>query len=154
MPLIWTLTHSVGLFVSPVMSRSVGCPMNMGATALESLSSLQRRLQSAEEQSEELVRGLNILGVSADHLLLNSSASSSLKHPVSPVNIHQGLGADGEGLLWRLCETLVSRVCRLESLLHALKLATFRLETDKELNPSHSGQCSFLKMSFVVCVLL
>ncbi|XP_056613095.1 coiled-coil domain-containing protein 150 isoform X2 [Triplophysa dalaica] len=121
------------------MSRSVGCPLNMGATALESLSSLQRRLQSAEEQSEELARGLNILGVSADHLLLNSSASSSLKHPVSPVNIHQGLGADGEGLLWRLCETLVSRVCRLESLLQALKLATFRLETDRELNPSHSA---------------
>ncbi|XP_057207335.1 coiled-coil domain-containing protein 150 [Triplophysa rosa] len=122
------------------MSRSVVCPLNMGATALESLSSLQRRLQSAEEQSEELVKGLNVLGVSAGHLLLNSSARSSLKHPVSPVNTHQVLGADGEGLLWRLCETLVSRVCRLESLLHALKLATFRLETDRELNPSHTAR--------------
>lgn len=124
------------------MSRSGLCPLNMGATALESLSSLQRRLQSAEEQSEELVRGLSVLGLSADHLL-NSSAGGITKHPVSPVNIRRALDADGEGLLRRLCETLVSRVCRLESLLHALKLATFRLETDRELSPSHTGQCCF-----------
>ncbi|XP_055053287.2 coiled-coil domain-containing protein 150 isoform X2 [Misgurnus anguillicaudatus] len=124
------------------MSRSVIGAQNVGSTAPESLFSLQRRLQAAEQQSEELVKGLGFLGVSADHLPLNTSAESFSKHPDSPVNIHRPLGAGGDGLLCRRCgcETLVSRVCRLESLLHALKLATFRLETDRELNPSHTAR--------------
>lgn len=135
------------------MSRSVICPLNVGTMAPESLSNLQSRLQAAEKQSEELVKGLGFLGVSADHLTLNTSAESSSKHPDSPVNIHRPLGAGGDGLLWRRCEceTLVSRVCRLESLLHTLKLTIFRLETDRELNPSHTGQCSSPKQFVCVC---
>ncbi|XP_059369894.1 coiled-coil domain-containing protein 150 isoform X2 [Carassius carassius] len=116
------------------MSRSVICH---GATAPESLSVLQQRLQTAEQQTEELVRSLGSVGASADLLLVNSSDGSSSKRPISPVNIHRALSAAGEGLLWRQCETLVARVCRLESVLHALKLTTFRLETDRQLNPSN-----------------
>ncbi|XP_067307711.1 coiled-coil domain-containing protein 150 isoform X6 [Pseudorasbora parva] len=120
------------------MSRPVVCPLTVGATAPESLSVLQRRLQTAEEQTEELMRSLGSLGASADLLPVNSSnrSSSRLLRPVSPVNIHQALSAAGEGLLWTLCETLVARVCRLESVLHTLKLTIFRLEMNRELNPS------------------
>ncbi|XP_051966346.1 coiled-coil domain-containing protein 150 [Xyrauchen texanus] len=121
------------------MSRPVICPVSVGATAPESLSVLQRRLQTAEEQTEELLRGLGSLGLSADQLLMNSSDGNTSKRPVSPVNIYRALGASGERLLWRQCETLVARMCRLESLLHTLKLTTFRLETDRELNPSHTA---------------
>ncbi|XP_016355470.1 coiled-coil domain-containing protein 150-like [Sinocyclocheilus anshuiensis] len=123
-----------------LMSRSVICPLSVGATAPESLSILQRRLQTAEQQTEELVRSLGSLGASADQLLVNSSDGSSSKRPISPVNIHRALSATGEGLLWRQCETLVARVCRLESVLHALKLTTFRLETDRQLNPSNMAR--------------
>ncbi|KAK2880728.1 hypothetical protein Q8A67_017996 [Cirrhinus molitorella] len=122
------------------MSRSVICPLSVGATAPESLSILQRRLQTAEEQTEELVRSLGSLGAPADELLINSLDGSSSKRPISPVNIHRALSAAGEGLLWRQCETLVARVCRLESVLHALKLTAFRLETDRQLNPSHTAR--------------
>ncbi|XP_016364259.1 coiled-coil domain-containing protein 150-like isoform X1 [Sinocyclocheilus rhinocerous] len=122
------------------MSRSVICPLSLGATAPESLSILQRRLQTAEQQTEELVRSLGSLGASADQLLVISSDGSSSKRPISPVRIHRALSAVGEGLLWRQCETLVARVCRLESVLHALKLTTFCLETDRELNPSHTAR--------------
>ncbi|XP_016414509.1 coiled-coil domain-containing protein 150-like isoform X2 [Sinocyclocheilus rhinocerous] len=119
------------------MSRSVICPLSVGVTAPESLSVLQRRLQTAEQQTEELVRSLGSLGASADQLPVNSSDGSSSQRPISPVSIHRALSATGEGLLWRQCETLVARVCRLESVLHALKLTTFRLETDRQLNPSN-----------------
>ncbi|XP_052431499.1 coiled-coil domain-containing protein 150 isoform X1 [Carassius gibelio] len=119
------------------MSRLVICPLSAGATAPESLSVLQQRLQTAEQQTEELVRSLGSVGASADQLLVTSSDGSSSKRPISPVNIHRALSAAGEGLLWRQCETLVARVCRLESVLHTLKLTTFRLETDRQLNPSN-----------------
>ncbi|XP_073674160.1 coiled-coil domain-containing protein 150 [Garra rufa] len=122
------------------MSRSVICPLSVGATAPESLSVIQRRLQTAEQQTEELVRSLGSLGASADELLVNSSDRDSSKRPISPVNIQRALSVTGEGLLWRQCETLVARVCRLESVLHALKLTTFRLETDRQLNPSHTAR--------------
>ncbi|CAM4556038.1 unnamed protein product [Leuciscus chuanchicus] len=106
--------------------------------------SLKRRLQKAEEQTEELRRSLGSLGASADQLLVNSS-NSSKRRPVSPVNIHGPLSATGEGLLWRQSETLVARVCRLESVLHTLKLTIFRLEMNRELNPSHTARLSALQ---------
>ncbi|XP_056330290.1 coiled-coil domain-containing protein 150 [Danio aesculapii] len=118
------------------MSRSVVCPVSVSAAAPESLSVLQRRLQTAEQQTEELVRSLGSLGASADQQLLQNSVRT---RPISPVNIQQALSAAGESLLWRQCETLVARMCRLESVLHALKLKAFRLETERELNPSHSA---------------
>lgn len=41
--------------------------------------------------------------------------------------------------LWRTCETLVNRMCRLESVVQTMKLNMFRLQTEKELNPKHAG---------------
>ncbi|XP_077063826.1 coiled-coil domain-containing protein 150 isoform X2 [Siphateles boraxobius] len=126
------------------MSRPVICPLTVGATAPGSLSILQRRLQKAEEQTEELRKSLGSLGASADQLLMNSS-NSSKQRPVSPVNIHGPLSATGEGLLWSQIETLVARVCRLESVLHTLKLTIFRLEMNRELNPSHTARLTALQ---------
>ncbi|XP_035478254.2 coiled-coil domain-containing protein 150 isoform X2 [Scophthalmus maximus] len=42
-------------------------------------------------------------------------------------------------MLWRHCDSLVSRVCRMESLLQTLKLTIFRLETERELDPPHTA---------------
>ncbi len=134
----------------PISPVNIHRALSVGATAPESLSVLQRRLQTAEQQAEELVRGLGSLGASADQLLLNPSDGSPSTRPISPVNIHRALSAAGEGLLWRQCETLVARVCRLESVLHALKLSTFRLETDRQLNPNHTGQFSVVHVNLNV----
>ncbi|XP_016128418.1 coiled-coil domain-containing protein 150-like [Sinocyclocheilus grahami] len=106
------------------MSRSVICSLSVGATAPESLSVLQRRLQTAEQQTEELVRSLGSLGASADQLLVNSSDGSSSKHPISPVNIHRALSAAGECLLWR---RILNHVEVLQADCHALR-------TDRQAN--------------------
>lgn len=127
-----------------MMSRPVIRPLNIGATAPESLSLLQQRLLVAEGKTEELLRDMGTLGVSREQLQTPGSSGSGVSmHPLSPVRVHQAFGVGGEGTLWRQCEALVGRVCRLESLLHTLKLTVFRLETEKELNPSHTGKdCS------------
>lgn len=78
----------------------------------ESLSLLSQRLQVAEGQGAELVKKL---GVSCDELGVELRYSSQ-------------------------SEALVARVCRLESLLHSLRLSVFRMETARELNSSHKGK--------------
>ncbi|KAL7825402.1 hypothetical protein AOLI_G00326090 [Acnodon oligacanthus] len=123
------------------MSRPVIRPLSVGATAPESLSLLQQRLLVAEEQTEELLKDMGTLGVSREHLRTPGSPGRGVSmRPLSPVRVQQALGVGGEGTLWRQCEVLVGRVCRLESLLHTLKLTVFRLETERALNPSHTAR--------------
>lgn len=124
---------------SPVMSRPVIQPLSAGATAPEALSLLHQRLLVAEEQAESLIREMGSLGVSREQLL-EPVERDPIQRPISPVKMHHALREPGgEGLLWRQCDGLVSRVCRMESLLQTLKLTTFRLETERDLDPSHSG---------------
>lgn len=42
-------------------------------------------------------------------------------------------------ILWKNCEFLVNRMCRLESLIQSLKMNIFRLQTEKDLNPQKTG---------------
>ncbi|KAM4628410.1 coiled-coil domain-containing protein 150 [Polymixia lowei] len=117
-------------------------PLSVGATAPEaSLSLLHQRLLVAEEQTEALIRDMGSLGVSREQLLEPVENRDPIQCPLSPVKMRQVLGgeAGGEGMLWRQCDSLVSRVCRIESLLQTLKLTTFRLETERELDPSHTA---------------
>ncbi|KAL6455027.1 hypothetical protein MHYP_G00365350 [Metynnis hypsauchen] len=123
------------------MSRPVIRPLSVGATAPESLSLLQQRLLVAEEQTEELLKDMGTLGVSREQLRTPGSPGRGVSmRPLSPVRVQQALGVGGEGTLWRQCEALVGRVCRLESLLHTVKLTVFRLETERALNPSHTAR--------------
>ncbi|MCJ8739804.1 hypothetical protein PDJAM_G00051520 [Pangasius djambal] len=94
------------------MSRSVMKPRSVGASPPESLSLLHRRLLVAEGQGVELAKKL---GVSGDELGAEFTDSSR-------------------------SEALVARVCRLESLLHTLRLSAFRIETERELNSSHTAR--------------
>ncbi|NXF54383.1 CC150 protein, partial [Oceanites oceanicus] len=60
-------------------------------------------------------------------------------HPaISPVQAR--VAFVGENTLWKNCETLVNRMCRLESVVQTLKLNIFRLQTEKELNPKYAAQ--------------
>ncbi|XP_067102714.1 coiled-coil domain-containing protein 150 [Osmerus mordax] len=120
------------------MSRIVIPSLNVGASTPEALSLLHQRLLVAEEQAEALIKDMNSLGVSRERLL----EPVDVQRPVSPLKMRRILGGaeGGEGTLWRQCNSLVSRVCRVESLLQTLKLTTFRLETEREMDPSHSAR--------------
>ncbi|XP_053503307.1 coiled-coil domain-containing protein 150 isoform X1 [Ictalurus furcatus] len=94
------------------MSRSVMKPLSVGASLPESLSLLHRHLLVAEGQGAELAKKLGVSGDELGAELMDSSRS----------------------------EALVARVCRLESLLHTLRLSVFRIETARELNSSHTAR--------------
>ncbi|XP_066535587.1 coiled-coil domain-containing protein 150 isoform X2 [Hoplias malabaricus] len=127
------------------MSQPVIAPLNVGATASESLSLLQQRLLVAEEQTDRLMRDVKTLGTPGtvesqqETLRITSSPSSGVcMRPLSPVRVQQVLG--GDDMLWRHTETLVRRVCRLETVLHTIRLTIFRLETERQLQPSHTAR--------------
>ncbi|MBN3314676.1 CC150 protein, partial [Atractosteus spatula] len=118
------------------MSRAVIAPLQVGATAPEALSVLQQRLQAAEDQAEALIKDVGSLGVPREQLLAPSEPPP--RPPLSPLQARAAFGGGG-AMLWRSYEDLVSRVCRMESLLQTVKLTVFRLETDRQLNPTHSA---------------
>ncbi|XP_049922957.1 coiled-coil domain-containing protein 150 [Epinephelus moara] len=119
------------------MSRSAIPPLSVGATAPEALSLLHQRLLMAEEEAEALIRDMGTLGVSRDQILGSAQRMDATQRPVSPLKVRRVTG--DEGALWRQCDALVSRVCRMESLLQTLKLTVFRLETERQLDPSHTA---------------
>ncbi|XP_037630185.1 coiled-coil domain-containing protein 150 isoform X2 [Sebastes umbrosus] len=120
------------------MSRSSTPLLSVGAPAApETLSLLHRRLMLAEEEAEALAQDMVALGVSRDQILGSTQRMDASQRPVSPLKMHRVPGA--EGMLWQQCDSLGSRVCRMESLLQTLKLTIFRLETERELDPSHTA---------------
>ncbi|XP_039633846.1 coiled-coil domain-containing protein 150 [Perca fluviatilis] len=119
------------------MSRSATLALNVGAQAPEALSLLHQRLLLAEEEAEGLIEDMGALGVSRDQILGSAQRIDAIQHPVSPLKMPWVLG--DEGILWQQCDALVTRVCRMESLLQTLKLTIFRLETERALDPSHTA---------------
>ncbi|XP_031139419.1 coiled-coil domain-containing protein 150 isoform X1 [Sander lucioperca] len=103
----------------------------------EAMSLLHQRLLLAEEEAEALIQDMGALGVPRDQILGSAQRIYATQHPVSPLKMRWVLG--DEGILWQQCDSLVSRVCRMESLLQTLKLTIFRLETERELDPSHTA---------------
>ncbi|KAI5625432.1 coiled-coil domain-containing protein 150 isoform X5 [Silurus asotus] len=91
------------------MSRSV-MTLGLGSSLPESLSLLHRRLLVAERQGVDLATKLGVSEGELDSELMDSSKP----------------------------EALEMRVCRLESLLHTLRLSVFRVETERDLNSSHT----------------
>ncbi|XP_051254323.1 coiled-coil domain-containing protein 150 isoform X2 [Dicentrarchus labrax] len=116
------------------MSRSAVPPFSVGATAPEALSLLHQRLLLAEEEAEALIQDMGVLGVSRDQILGSAERMGATQRPISPLKMRRVFGDEG-----MLCDSVVSRVCRMESLLQTLKLTIFRLETEKELDPSHTA---------------
>ncbi|XP_062274890.1 coiled-coil domain-containing protein 150 [Scomber scombrus] len=120
------------------MSRSAMPFLSVEATAPDSLSLLHQRLLLAEEQAEALIQDISSLGVSGDHIIGSSETTVASQRPVSLLKIRQVLG--DEGTPWQQSDSLVRRMCRMESLLHTLKLTVFHLETEKEMNPSDTAR--------------
>ena len=57
---------------------------------------------------------------------------------ISPIQ-NEAICAVKTDILWKNCEFLVNRMCRLESLMQSLKMNIFRLQTEKDLNPQKTG---------------
>ncbi|KAK1199564.1 CC150 protein, partial [Pygoscelis papua] len=123
------------------MARPTVMPTSVRATAPEAFMVLHLRMRMVEEQTSALVRDLEALsidGQSLDHFHSKTSETPASHPAVSPVQAR--VAFVGENTLWKNCETLVNRMCRLESVVQTLKLNIFRLQTEKELNPKHAAQ--------------
>ncbi|XP_026552654.1 coiled-coil domain-containing protein 150 [Pseudonaja textilis] len=123
------------------MARPVISPMDVQPTAPETFVVLNQRMKVVEEETNALLNDLHKMGVSrpsmeqlpAIHLVHSEDHQS-----ISPVQVRTAfVGANNS--LWRTCETLVNRICRLESVIQTVKLNMFRLQTEKELNPKHAA---------------
>ncbi|XP_008067667.1 coiled-coil domain-containing protein 150 [Carlito syrichta] len=125
-------------------SRPVISPTNINATASETFTILQQRMRIVEEQTNSLRNDLIMLNFCEKRgqlevpYCLEDPASQRVLSPVQNEVICSGK----TDILWKNCEFLVNRMCRLESLIQSLKMNIFRLQTEKDLNPQKTA---FLK---------
>ncbi|XP_067898324.1 coiled-coil domain-containing protein 150 isoform X1 [Heterodontus francisci] len=119
------------------MSHAPIPPIHVGATAPESFTVLQRRIIAAEEQTVALFQELEGLGFGIEDTGVSKIGDHDSHRPVSPFHARKAFGTEND-VLWKNYESLVSRVCRLESVIQTMKLNVFRIQTAKELNPEHS----------------
>ncbi|KAM9085261.1 coiled-coil domain-containing protein 150 isoform 5-T5 [Megaptera novaeangliae] len=126
-----------GVHMETTMSRPVLSPARINATASETFTVLQQRMRIVEEQTSSLRDDLIMLGFGEKrgHLetpkCLEEPVSQNIISPIQNEIICSG----NRDILWKNCEFLVSRMCRLESLIQSLKTNIFRLQTEKDLNP-------------------
>ncbi|XP_009979712.1 PREDICTED: coiled-coil domain-containing protein 150 [Tauraco erythrolophus] len=123
------------------MARPTVVPTSVRATVPEAFMVLHLRMRVVEEQTSALVRDLEMLGADGQSRdrLRSKTLETPAGHPaISPVQAR--VAFVGENTLWKNCETLVNRMCRLESVVQTLKLNVFQLQTAKELNPEHAAQ--------------
>ncbi|XP_069474920.1 coiled-coil domain-containing protein 150 [Ambystoma mexicanum] len=124
------------------MARQDICPPTVKPPSPETFTVLHRRMSAAEEQTESLIKDLARLGVnmqSFDHFALRTKAPSEARRSITPPHARVAFVGDSD-TQWKTCESLVNRMCHMESFLQTLKLNLFRLQTEKELNPRHSDQ--------------
>ncbi|ELV11064.1 Coiled-coil domain-containing protein 150, partial [Tupaia chinensis] len=126
------------------MSRPVLSPTHINATPSETFTVLQQRMRIVEEQTSSLRDDLIMLDFGEKRGQLE--APNSLEDPanqraISPIQ-NEIICSGKTDILWKNCEFLVNRMCRLESLIQSLKMNIFRLQTEKDLNPQKTA---FLK---------
>ncbi|XP_044890120.1 coiled-coil domain-containing protein 150 isoform X4 [Felis catus] len=123
------------------MSRQVLSPTRINATASETFTVLQQRMRIVEEQTSSLRDDLIMLdfGEKRGQLeaprCLEEALSQNIISPIQKEVICSGK----TDILWKNCEFLVNRMCRLESLIQSLKMNIFRLQTEKDLNPQKTA---------------
>ncbi|XP_045414927.1 coiled-coil domain-containing protein 150 isoform X2 [Lemur catta] len=133
-----------GVHIETAMSRPILSPTHINATASETFTVLQQRMRIVEEQTSSLRNDLIMLDFSEKRGQLE--APNCLEDPasqtiISPIQ-NEVICSGKTDILWKNCEFLVNRMCRLESLIQSLKMNIFRLQTEKDLNPQKTA---FLK---------
>uniref|UniRef100_A0A8D2Q363 Coiled-coil domain containing 150 n=1 Tax=Varanus komodoensis TaxID=61221 RepID=A0A8D2Q363_VARKO len=123
------------------MARPIISPVSINPTAPETFVILNQRMRVVEEQTSALLRELQTLGVnghSMDPFPSKTSENLEDHQSITPIRARVAF-IGGHDTLWRTCDTLVNRMCRLESVMQTLKLNMYRLQTEKELNPKHAA---------------
>ncbi|KAL8183797.1 UNVERIFIED_CONTAM: hypothetical protein K2H54_053033 [Gekko kuhli] len=123
------------------MARPIIAPVSVNATAPETFAVLNQRMRAVEEQTSSLLKDMEALGAnsySMEFLPPKPSEHSDVRPSIAPLCARAAFVGENE-TLWKNCERLVSRMCRLESVTQTLKLSVFRLQTEKELNPQHAA---------------
>ncbi|KAM4669552.1 LOW QUALITY PROTEIN: coiled-coil domain-containing protein 150 [Amazona ochrocephala] len=123
------------------MARPTIVPMRVRVTVPEAFMVLHLRMKIVEEQTSALMRDLEELGIDGQSLehFHSETSETPARHPaISPVQAR--VAFVGENTLWKNCEMLVNRMCRLESVVQTLKSNIFRLQAEKELNSKHTAQ--------------
>ncbi|XP_077175400.1 coiled-coil domain-containing protein 150 isoform X2 [Paroedura picta] len=123
------------------MARPVIAPVSVSATAPETFAVLNQRMRVVEEQTSTLLKDLEGLGANdyrVEFFPPKPLERSEGCHFISPLCARVAFAGEN-GTLWKNCENMVSRMCRLESMVQTLKLNVFRLQTDKEMNPQHAA---------------
>uniref|UniRef100_A0A096NAY6 Coiled-coil domain containing 150 n=1 Tax=Papio anubis TaxID=9555 RepID=A0A096NAY6_PAPAN len=126
------------------VSRPVLSPTHINATASETFTVLQQRMRIVEEQTSSLRDDLIMLDFGEKRGYLeapNYLEDLESQKVISPIQ-NEAICAGKTDILWKNCEFLVNRMCRLESLIQSLKMNIFRLQTEKDLNPQKTA---FLK---------
>ncbi|XP_054333056.1 coiled-coil domain-containing protein 150 isoform X12 [Pongo pygmaeus] len=126
------------------VSRPVLSPTHINATASETFTVLQQRMRIVEEQTSSLRDDLIMLDFGEKRGYLeapNHLEDLDSQKVISPIQ-NEAICAGKRDILWKNCEFLVNRMCRLESLIQSLKMNIFRLQTEKDLNPQKTA---FLK---------
>ncbi|KAG8124789.1 hypothetical protein E2320_020108 [Naja naja] len=121
-----------------VMARPVISPMDVQPTAPETFVVLNQRMKVVEEETNALLNDLHKMGVSGpsmEQLAAKHLVHSEDHQSISPVQVRTAfVGANNS--LWRTCETLVNRICRLETNLEQ-RLNTIQEEHMEELKVLH-----------------
>ncbi|XP_011852578.1 PREDICTED: coiled-coil domain-containing protein 150 [Mandrillus leucophaeus] len=126
------------------VSRPVLSPTHINATASETFTVLQQRMRIVEEQTSSLRDDLIMLDFAEKRGYLeapNCLEDLDSQKVISPIQ-NEAICGGKTDILWKNCEFLVNRMCRLESLIQSLKMNIFRLQTEKDLNPQKTA---FLK---------
>nr|XP_011716519.1 coiled-coil domain-containing protein 150 isoform X6 [Macaca nemestrina] len=136
--------HPQQVHMETTVSRPVLSPTHINATASETFTVLQQRMRIVEEQTSSLRDDLIMLDFGEKRGYLeapNCLEDLDSQKVISPIQ-NEAICAGKTDILWKNCEFLVNRMCRLESLIQSLKMNIFRLQTEKDLNPQKTA---FLK---------
>ena len=116
------------------MNRPVISPLQRPNSSPEhTLEIMQRRIQMAEDETKKLVDQLAECGFSKEKVQGQLSNSSNRIEPINPFKPSEMSSSQVE-VLQRNYEQMVARVCRAESTIQSLKLATCSLQAERNLN--------------------
>lgn len=120
------------------MSRQVIPPGGQpnGVVPQQTAQVLENRLASAEEETRNLMEQLGGLGFSKSK---GEGDNSGMKVPVSPYKVRMA----SNDVLKDNYEALVSRVCKMESVIQTLKLNLLNIQGEKELKVKSNDEFEY-----------
>ncbi|XP_036029300.1 coiled-coil domain-containing protein 150 [Onychomys torridus] len=137
----YRLVDGLGVHMETTVYRPVLSPTHVNPTASETFTVLQQKMRTVEEQTSSLRDDLLMLGCADKRGHLETSnyfGDPASQKIISPIP-SEVICPEKPGILWKNCEFLVNRMCRLENLIQSLKMSIVRLQTEKESDPQKTA---------------